>query len=121
MKLFVAGLTPDFDDIDLKEMFELYGEVASAKLIVDRQTGKSKGFGFVDMPDDNDARQTIEALNGANLKGKQISVKEADEQQRGGGGSSSGGGFNRGGGGGFNRGGSGGSGGYNKKPPYRKF
>ena len=117
MKLFVAGLTPDFDDIDLKEMFELYGEVASAKLIVDRQTGKSKGFGFVDMPDDNDARQTIEALNGANLKGKQISVKEADEQQRGGG--SSGGG-NRWNDNNPNRGG-GGGGGYNKKPPYRKF
>jgi len=114
MKLFVAGLTPDFDDIDLKEMFELYGEVASAKLIVDRQTGKSKGFGFVDMPDDNDARQTIEALNGANLKGKPLSVKEADEQQRGG---SSGGGsrWNNS----DSRGGSGG--GYNKKPPYRKF
>jgi len=115
MKLFVAGLTPDFDDIDLKEMFELYGEVASAKLIVDRQTGKSKGFGFVDMPDDNDARQTIEALNGANLKGKQISVKEADEQQRGGG--SSGGGGNRWNNNNPSRGG----GGYNKKPPYRKF
>jgi len=119
MKLFVAGLSPDFDDIDLKEMFELYGEVASAKLIVDRQTGKSKGFGFVDMPDDNDARQTIEALDGANLKGKQMSVKQAEEQQqRGGGGGSYGGG---GGGNRWNNNGGGSSGGYNKRPPYKKF
>ncbi len=96
MKLFVAGLPGDFDDVDLKEMFELYGEVASAKLIVDRETGKSKGFGFVDMPDKNEALQTIETLDGAGIKGKKISVKKAEEQQRGGGG---GGGRNDGGGG----------------------
>jgi len=80
MKLFVAGLPNDFDDIDLKEMFELYGEVISAKLITDRATGKSKGFGFVDMPDKMEALQTIEALHGAGIKGKKISVQKAEEK-----------------------------------------
>lgn len=84
MKLFVAGLPKDFDDVDLKEMFELYGEVKSAKLVIDKATGKSKGFGFVDMPDKLEAQQTMEALDGAGLKGgKQMSVKEAEEQSRG--------------------------------------
>ncbi len=83
MKLFVAGLPNDFDDVDLKEMFELYGEVRSAKLVVDRATGKSKGFGFVDMPNKIEAQETIEALDGAGLKqGKKMAVKEAEEQQR---------------------------------------
>jgi RNA recognition motif-containing protein len=83
MKLFVAGLPNDFDDIDLKEMFELYGEVRSAKLVVDKATGKSKGFGFVDMPNKIEAQETIEALDGAGLKqGKKMAVKEAEEQQR---------------------------------------
>ena len=53
MKLFVAAIPYDFDDVDLKEMFELYGEVNSAKVILDKETGKSRGFGFVDMLDDN--------------------------------------------------------------------
>jgi cold-inducible RNA-binding protein len=80
MKLFVAGLPNDFDDIDLKEMFELYGEVISAKLVMDRATGRSKGFGFVDMPDKNEALQTIEALHGAGIKGKKISVQQAEDR-----------------------------------------
>src|SRR5919112_1741461 len=82
MKLFVAGLPNDFDDTDLKEMFELYGEVVSARLIIDKATGKSKGFGFVDMPDKTDALQTIEALDGAGMRGKKISVKEAEDKPR---------------------------------------
>jgi len=83
MKLFVAGLPNDFDEVDLKEMFELYGEVRSAKLVMDKATGKSKGFGFVDMPNKLEARETIEALDGAGLKqGKKIVVKEAEEQVR---------------------------------------
>ncbi len=83
MKLFVAGLPNDFDDTDLKEMFELYGEVKSAKLIVDKTTGKSKGFGFVEMPNKTEAQETIEALDGAGLKqGKKMAVKEAEEQPR---------------------------------------
>jgi cold-inducible RNA-binding protein len=95
MKLFVASIPYDFDDVDLKEMFELYGEVNSAKVILDRETGKSRGFGFVDMPQDSDARLAIETLDGVGLKGKLMSVKEAETQVR----DSS----NRGGGGGDNR------------------
>jgi len=83
MKLFVAGLPNDFDDTDLKEMFELYGEVTSARVIVDRATGKSKGFGFVDMLNQSEALETIEALDGAGLRrGKKITVKQAEEQPR---------------------------------------
>jgi RNA recognition motif-containing protein len=115
MKLFVASIPADFDDVDLKEMFELYGEVTSAKVIVDRATGKSKGFGFVDMLDKAEALATIETLNGARIRGKALSVMEADNSggRDGGGGFNrgnrdGGGGFNRGGGGGYDRGGSGG-------------
>ena len=112
MKLFVASLPADFDDVDLKEMFELYGEVASAKVIVDRATGKSKGFGFVDMLDRAEALATIETLHGAKIRGKALSVMEADNSGGRGGGDRDRG-FNRGGGGGgYDRGGSGG--GYNR-------
>ena len=110
MKLFVAGLPYDFDDTDLKEMFELYGTVNFAKIVMDRETGKSKGFGFVDMPDETEARGAIETLDNASIRGKKMAVKEADEQNRGGGGGrdSRGGGGYRGGG---DRGGYGGGGG----------
>ena len=107
MKLFVAGLPYDFDDVDLKEMFELYGAVNFAKIVMDRETGKSKGFGFVDMPDETEARQAIETLDNASIRGKKMAVKEADEQNRGGGGRD-----NRGGGGGYRPGGDRGGGGY---------
>jgi len=83
MKLFVAGLPGDFDDIDLKEMFELYGTIASVKLVTDRATGKSKGFGFVDMPDKMEALQTIETLHGVAIKGKKISVQQAEDKPGG--------------------------------------
>jgi len=80
MRLFVAGLPNDFDDTDLKEMFELYGEVKFAKIVVDKFTNKSKGFGFVEMPNKLEAMETIEALDGAGLKrGKKIVVKEAED------------------------------------------
>ena len=84
MKLFVAALPYDFDDVDLKEMFELYGEVNSAKVILDKETGKSRGFGFVDMSDDNEAKIAIETLDGAAIKGKKMSVKQAEDQPRSG-------------------------------------
>lgn len=80
MKLFVAGFPNDFDDTDLKEMFELYGTVASARFVTDRATGKTKGFGFVEMPDRMEALQTIDALNGVGIKGKKIAVQEATER-----------------------------------------
>jgi cold-inducible RNA-binding protein len=84
MKLFVGGLTGYFDDTDLREMFELYGEVTSALIIQDRQTGKSKGFGFVVMPNNLEAKETISLLDGASMFGKKIAVKEADEQPKSG-------------------------------------
>ena len=83
MKIFVGGLPSDIDDVDLKEMFELYGEVSSAKIILDKETGRSRGFGFVDMPDSAEARQTIELLDGVGMKGKKLSVKEAETQAGG--------------------------------------
>jgi cold-inducible RNA-binding protein len=108
MKLFVAGLPNDFDDVDLKEMFELYGTVNFAKIVMDRETGRSKGFGFVDMPDEAEAKGAIETLDNASIRGKKMAVKEADESGRGGGGDRGG----SGGGGGGYRGGGGGGGGY---------
>ena len=127
--LFVAGLASDFDDVDLKEMFELYGEVSSARLITDRATGKSKGFGFVDMPNEAEAKETIVTLDGVSIGRKKLSVKEAEAQQNrpAGGGGSYGGGRNFNSGGGynsnrnFNNNNSGGSGGYNsdrQRKPY---
>jgi len=114
MKLFVAGLPSDFDDVDLKEMFELYGTVNFAKVVMDRETGKSKGFGFVDMPDETEARGAIETLDNASIRGKKMAVKEADEQNRGGGGDRGGDRGDRGdrGGGGGYRGGGDRGGGY---------
>lgn len=91
MTLFVTGLTYDMDDVDLKEMFELYGEVSSAKVILDKETRKSRGFGFVDMPDSNEAREAINVLDGVGLGRKKMSVKEAEARQP----NSGGGGFQR--------------------------
>ncbi|MFT4155856.1 RNA recognition motif domain-containing protein [Parafilimonas sp.] len=86
MKLFVTGFPNDFDDTDLKEMFELYGTVISARFVMDRNTGRRKSFGFVEMPDSLEALQTIEALDGAGIKGKKLSVKKAEERSADGGG-----------------------------------
>jgi RNA recognition motif-containing protein len=82
MKLFVAGLTGDFDEADLKEMFELYGEVKSSQIIIDRATGKSKGFGFVDMLNEAEAKEAMQLLDGVAMMGKKIAVKQAEEQPR---------------------------------------
>jgi len=111
MLLFVTGLMSDMDDVDLKEMFELYGEVKSARVIFDKFTQKSRGFGFVDMAVDTEAEEVITLLNGAMLGRKKMSVQKAEQQSGGGGGRdnrSSGGGYgNRGGGGRDNRSGGG--------------
>ena len=80
MKLFIAGFPNDFDDADLKEMFELYGAVKSAGFVTDRATGRSKGFGFIDMPDNMEALETIRVLHGIRMKGKQITVQKAEER-----------------------------------------
>lgn len=115
MKLFVAGLPYDLDDAELEEIFEKFGTVASAKVTIDKETGKSRGFGFVDMPIAEEAKDAMESLNEISLGKKPLVIKEA-EQRSGppqGGGGRPGGGFNNnrgGGGGGFNnnRGGGGG-------------
>jgi RNA recognition motif-containing protein len=125
MKLFVAGLPYDFDDAELMEFFEKFGKINSAKVAIDKATGKSRGFAFVDMMNEEEAKEAIEGLNGLELgRGKTLVVKEADDKGAGGsgggykGGSSGygGGGYNKGGGG-FNKGGGGfnkGGGGFNK-------
>ena len=102
MKIFVAGLPYDLDDAELEEIFEKFGKVISAKVAMDRETGKSKGFGFVEMPNDAEAKEAIEGLNDISLGKKPLVVKQAEDRPGGGGG-----GFNRGGGGGggYNRGG----------------
>jgi RNA recognition motif-containing protein len=80
MKLFVAGLPSDMDHRDLQEMFELYGTIYSAKVIMDRETGKSKGFGFVEFAKDSEALETMQLLNGKTIDGKILSIKPAEER-----------------------------------------
>ena len=114
MKLFVAGLPYDLYDDELVEIFEKFGPLISAKVTIDKETGKSRGFGFVEMQNDQDGRDAIEHLNDISLGKKPLVVKEAEERNSGG----SGGGGNRGGGGGGNRGGGGFSGGGNRDRRY---
>lgn len=117
MNIFVARLNYATTDDLLLETFAAYGEVSSAKVIMDRDTGRSRGFGFVEMPNDEEGNAAIAALNESELDGRTIAVKEAEPRERRGGGGG-GGGYNRGGGGGYNRGGGGygggGGGGYNR-------
>jgi RNA recognition motif-containing protein len=118
MKIFVAGLPYDLDDAELEEIFEKFGKVVSAKVVMDKETGKSKGFGFVDMPNEAEAKDAIESLNDISLGKKPLIVKQAEDRPGGGGGSSHGGGGGYGGGGG-NRGSSGGGGRYGRPGPPR--
>lgn len=115
MKLFVGSLPFATSEEDLKNMFAAHGAVTSAKIIMDRETGRSRGFGFVEMPTDAEAKAAITALNGSSIEGRQIVVNEARpmEKRSGGGGGfgggNRGGGFGGGGGGwGGDRGGRGG-------------
>jgi cold-inducible RNA-binding protein len=117
MKIFVAGLPYDLDDAELVEIFEKFGAIVSAKVAIDRETGKSKGFGFVEMLNDAEAKEAIEGLNDISLGKKPLVVKAAEDRPGGGGGGYRGGGDNRGsgGGGGYRGGGDNRGGGY-KKP-----
>ena len=117
MNLYIGNLSWTISEGELQQTFESYGEVSSCKIVKDKMTNRSKGFAFVEMPNDDEANAAIAALNGTDVKGRNISVNEArpreDKPQGGGGGGyrgGSGGGGNRGGGG--YGGGSGGSGGY---------
>lgn len=103
-KLYVGNLNFKTTSSDLEQMFAAHGTVVSAQVISERDTGRSKGFGFVEMSSDSEAQAAISALNGKNVEGRSLTVNEARPPQEGG--RRSGGGFGRGGGGG--RGGFGG-------------
>ena len=99
-RLYVGSLPFETTDQQLQELFAAHGKVDSAKVIMDKMTGRSKGFGFVEMGTDEEAKVAIEKMNGAAVGSRKIVVNEARpmEDRKGGGGQ---GGFNRGGGGGF--------------------
>ena len=82
MNLFVAGLPYDVDNAELEEIFEKFGPVRSAKVAMDKETGKSRGFGFVDMQNEEDGKQAIDFLNGIQLcrNAKALDVKSADDR-----------------------------------------
>jgi len=109
-KLYVGNLSYDVDSSALQEMFSAYGTVQSADIIMDRDTNRSKGFGFVQLGSDAEADAAIAALNGQQNGGRALTVNEAkpreDRPRSGGGGRSSGGGYGGGGGGGGRSGGS---------------
>jgi RNA recognition motif-containing protein len=100
MNIYVGNLSYGVSDDNLREVFEAFGAVSSAKVITDKYSGRSKGFGFVEMDNDAEANTAIEQLDGAEIDGRAVKVNEArpKEDNRGGGGYRGGG--NRGGGGG---------------------
>jgi RNA recognition motif-containing protein len=104
-KLYVGNLPYTVTDSELQQMFEAHGAVTSAQVIMDRETGRSKGFGFVEMGSDAEAQAAITALNGQQMGGRPLTVNEARPKEGGGGGGGRGG---YGGGGGGGRGGYGG-------------
>lgn len=109
MNIYISNLSYNTESESLQQLFADFGEVTSANIIMDRETGRSRGFGFVEMPNDEEGQKAIDALNETDFEGKTINVNVArprTERRPGGGG------YNRGGGGGFNRGG--GGGGYNR-------
>lgn len=115
MKMYVGNLSFQTSESQLQALFEPFGPVASASLVMDRETGRPRGFGFVEMPDDSHANAAIAALNGKNVDGRDLTVNEAKPREGGGGRGFGGGGGGRGGfggGGGGGRGGSGGRGGW---------
>ncbi len=101
-KLFVGGLSWDTTDDGLRQAFASHGEITEAKVITDRDTGRSRGFGFVTFSQEEDAKKAISQMDGTSLDGKTIKVNEAQEKSPRGGGRS-GGGFGGGRGGGRNR------------------
>jgi RNA recognition motif-containing protein len=130
MNIYVGNLSWGLKDQDLANLFAPFGEVSSAKIVTDKFTQRSKGFGFVEMANDEEAQAAIAQLNGTEVEGRSLVVNESRPKQEGGGGggggykkrnfgggggggyNKGGGGYNKGGGGGYNRGG--GGGGYNR-------
>jgi len=112
MNIFVGSLPFHLEEAELRELFEAYGEVSSARIITDKFSGRSRGFGFVEMPDDAAAQKAIDELNNAEVDGRTIVVNKSEERKDsdrkrsfGGGGGGNRGGYDKGG---FNKGGSGG-------------
>lgn len=99
MNIYVSNLNFATKSDSLQELFAEYGEVSSANIITDRETGRSRGFGFVEMPNDAEGQQAIDALNDTDFEGKTITVNIARPKTER---SGNGGGYNRGGGG-YNR------------------
>lgn len=125
MKLYVGNLSYNMSDGDLDQLFSTYGTVRSAQVIMDRDTGRSKGFGFVEMSSEQEAQAAIQGLHGKEVEGRTLTVNEArpkEERPRGGGGGygGGGGGYGGGGGGGGRRGG-GGGGGYGDRGGGRRY
>ena len=122
MNIYVGNLSWGLKDQDLANLFAPFGEVASAKIVMDKFTQRSKGFGFVEMPNDEQAQAAIAQLNGSEIEGRNLVVNESRPKEEGGGGGfkkrgfggGGGGGYKKGGGGGGYRGGNGGGGGYNR-------
>src|ERR1044071_7160748 len=123
MNIYVGNLSWNLKDQDLSNLFASHGEVVSAKSVTDKFTNRSKGFGFVEMANDDQAQAAITALNGSEVDGRNIVVNESRPKPEGGGGGGfkkrsfggggGGGGYKKGGGGGYKKGGNGG-GGYNR-------
>jgi RNA recognition motif-containing protein len=123
MNIYVGNLSWNLKDQDLSNLFAAHGEVSSAKIVNDKFTNRSKGFGFVEMPNDDQAQAAIAALNGSEVDGRNIVVNESRPKPEGSGGGGGGfkkrsfgnggggGGLKKGGGGGYNKGG---GGGYNR-------
>jgi RNA recognition motif-containing protein len=118
MNIYVGNLSWTMTEEDLRSLFEQYGTVSSVKIVKDRETGRSRGFGFVDMPDDNEGQAALTNLYDSEVMGRKIIVNESQTKPNAGGGG--GGGFKKrsfgggGGGGGYRKGGGGGGGGYNR-------
>ena len=111
MNLYVGNLSFKTTDASLREAFQAHGQIESARVVMDRDSGRSKGFGFVEMPNREEAMNAIKALNGSELEGRNITVNEARPKPEGGerrSGGGFGGGERRSGGGGFGGGRSGG-------------
>ena len=116
MRIYIGNLNFQAADNDLQDLFGQHGEVSSAQVVIDRYSMRSRGFGFVEMPNSAEAEAAIAALNGQEHQGRQLTVNEARDRRDGGGGSGGGGGGGGrdgggGGGGGRDSGGGGGGGG----------
>lgn len=110
MNIYVGNLPHATSEDELREAFEEFGTVDKASVVTDRDTGRSRGFGFVEMPNDSEAEAAIEALNGTDFGGRTLTVNESKPREGRGGSRGGGGGGYRGGGGGGGYGGGGGGG-----------